>query len=423
MGCSSSQPEEEQIPETAEFFKRFALGKKLGEGAFGQVRVANEIATKKEFAVKIADVRVQDPQSGLSVSKRRRKNLEREIRMWRLASADKVPEITCLECVFFCGGFYYMVCEICKRNLMQHLLHAKTLSEEEFATLAAQMLRGISHVHDVGLVHRDVKPENFLCGGKDHLELKLCDFGLALQQPKKGKLMGIGGTAPYMAPETLIIQDGWWSKPLFHKEVDLWAFGVILYLILFGRFPYMPPGEATAESMKHSIKNNFPPLNFPDSPSSRALTLAKRVLVRDPKARATAKDALLDPFVAQATPRQEAKGKNLRVSVQDAKEIAEKLREFQISENTQQDLESRLKIVTAKSGGIWFSEGDDKALSPTASTNSISFRADSRIKKDKKPVSRDKFGTHSGVVSEEKVPNAVQKSASIPEETSPHHLA
>ena len=64
---------------------------------------------------------------------------------------------------------------------------------------------------------QDIKPENFLCVGRG-TELKICDFGLALKQPKKGKLTGVGGTAPYMAPETLVKPKGLWAKPGFHKE-------------------------------------------------------------------------------------------------------------------------------------------------------------------------------------------------------------
>lgn len=416
MGCSASQEEYDEIPESAEFFQRYALGKKLGEGAFGQVRLATEIATKKEFAVKVTDARVQETRNVVAVSKRRRRNLEREIAMWRIASAAKVSQVTCLENAYYCGGFYYMVCEKGQRNLMQHLLMVKVLTEEEFATLASEMLHGIQHIHTVGLVHRDVKPENFLFGDKNGYQLKICDFGLALKQPKNGKLTGVGGTAPYMAPETLVVPKGLRSKPSFHKEVDVWAFGVILYLILFGRFPYMPPGEPTADSMKHAIRSNDPPLEFQESQSSLALKLTRRVLVRDPRQRVTASEALKDPFVLKAS-QHGKRGGDLRVSVRNVKDMAEKLREYQISENTQQDLESRLKTVTAKSGGIWFSEGDDKTLvSPTTSQNSVNLRADSRIKKDKKPVSRDKFGTHSGVMTEDTASKPAERAASIPEE-------
>ena len=68
------------------------------------------------------------------------------------------------------------------------------------------------------MASEDVKPENFLFGDKNGYQLKICDFGLALKQPKNGKLTGVGGTAPYMAPETLVVPKGLRSKPSFHKE-------------------------------------------------------------------------------------------------------------------------------------------------------------------------------------------------------------
>jgi len=362
------------------------------------VRLATHINTKAVFAVKIADVRERavNGKAAVVVSSRRQGSVEREIRAWQMASTGSIPEITHLLEPFYSSGFYYMVCELCNKNLMQHLLHVKTISEEELGDLTAQMLRAIGHVHKVGLVHRDIKPENFLFGGD---VLKLCDFGLALPQPKRGKkLKGIGGTAPYMAPE-ILVQASWLSGG-YDKEIDMWAVGVILYLVLFGRFPYMPPGEATADSMKWAIKNDQPPLQFPESQASAALGMVRRLLKRRPQDRATAEQAQLDPFVAKAT---SSEARDLRVSVLQAKEVAERLKDFKVSQSTQQDLESRLKMVTAKSGGIWFSEGDEAVVTPQHSlTNSVASRADARIKTDKKPVSRDKFGTHSGVVSEQK---------------------
>lgn len=154
MGCLASvQP---GIPESADFFKKYALGKKIGEGAFGQVRLATHINTKAVFAVKIADVRERavNGKAAVVVSSRRQGSVEREIRAWQMASTGSIPEITHLLEPFYSSGFYYMVCELCNKNLMQHLLHVKTISEEELGDLTAQMLRAIGHVHKVGLVHR-----------------------------------------------------------------------------------------------------------------------------------------------------------------------------------------------------------------------------------------------------------------------------
>eukprot|EP00438_Fugacium_kawagutii_P016508 Skav225448 [mRNA] locus=scaffold3785:1759:3420:- [translate_table: standard] len=203
MGCSTSSYGP-RIPDSEAFFERYALGKKIGEGprcgatdnlhdvprcakqyqvlsrAFGQVRLATNLSTKRVFAVKVADVRAHttDPNT-TPISTKRRNTIQREIEMWTLASAAEVPEITQLveawrnpdehvrvllfppvggsphqEC-FYSSGFYYMVCEACSKNLMQHLLKVKTISEDELGEVTAQMLRGISHVHNIGLVHRE----------------------------------------------------------------------------------------------------------------------------------------------------------------------------------------------------------------------------------------------------------------------------
>mmetsp|Transcript_46497 Transcript_46497/g.101164 ORF Transcript_46497/g.101164 Transcript_46497/m.101164 type:complete len:413 (+) Transcript_46497:47-1285(+) len=399
MGCLAST-DRRTIPDSEAFFEKYALCKKIGEGAFGQVRLATSLATKKVYAVKVADVRARttDP-NHTPISTKRRNTIQREIAMWTLASQAAVPEITKLVDCFYSSGFYYMVCEACSKNLMQHLLHVKTISEDELGDVTAQMLRGISHMHNIGLVHRDVKPENFLFGGPNDAVLKLCDFGLVLRQPKKGrKLMGVGGTAPYMAPEILITGNSGWAghRAGYDKEIDMWAMGVILYLVLYGQFPYMPSGEATAESMKQAIKQDLPPLRFEHSQAQTALSLVKLLLVRNPSERATTEQAAQHPFVARAA--RPPSGAEMEISVSQAKEVAEKLRDFKVDAATQAELEGRLKAMTAARGGVWFSESE--ALSPTHSQSSAAFR-ESRIKKDKKPVSRDKFGTHSGVVSEQ----------------------
>lgn len=243
-------------------------------------------------------------------------------------------------------------------------------------TLAAHHTFKLAHRHPFSIsghvfctcASQDVKPENFLYGGPNGSTLKLCDFGLALRQPKKGKkLTGIGGTAPYMAPEILISSSGWPSNEGYDKEIDMWAMGVILYLVLYGQFPYMPKGEATADSMKTAIRSNSPPLAFPPIQALAALGLVKKLLVRLPADRATAEEARLDPFISKASG---AFGPTeVTVALSQAKDIivvccclaskslkrpvfwqemAERLKEFQVSASSQRDLEAKLTLVRTK---------------------------------------------------------------------------
>ena len=104
--------------------------------------------------MKIADVRARQDGGKVVVNPKRKAAIEREIEMWQLASSSGLPEITQLIECFYSLGFYYLVCEACEKNLMQHLLHVKTISEDELGEVAAQMLRSIAHVHFLGMVHR-----------------------------------------------------------------------------------------------------------------------------------------------------------------------------------------------------------------------------------------------------------------------------
>lgn len=96
--------------------------------------------------------------------------------------------------------------------------------------------------------------------------------------------------------------------------------GVILYLVLYGQFPYMPAGggEATADTMKQAIKQDVPPLRFERSKAQTALSLVKLLLVRNPRDRVTASTAAQHPFVARAA--RPASGTEMEISVSQAKD-------------------------------------------------------------------------------------------------------
>lgn len=153
MGCVSTKKVVNLLDSDA-FFQNYTLGRKIGEGAFGQVRLAQHTATKAFFAVKIADAREDVEGNKLVISARRKSVVEREIQMWTLASASENPQITLMKACFYSSGFYYMVCELCQKNLMQHLLTVKRISEAALGEVAAQMALSISHVHSIGLIHR-----------------------------------------------------------------------------------------------------------------------------------------------------------------------------------------------------------------------------------------------------------------------------
>lgn len=180
------------------------LGKKLGQGTFGQVRLAKDKVNGSELAVKIVDVRHYDEKSGLctgQISRARSKATRDEIMLWRRMCSVESPHVVQFMRAFSDNSLYYMVCERCKRSMLDMTVDG--LTEADLSDIFKQMSLGILQTHKTGIVHRDIKPDNFLWGGPEHTVLKLCDFGLAAQMPQAGKLQGVYGTAPYMAPEML----------------------------------------------------------------------------------------------------------------------------------------------------------------------------------------------------------------------------
>jgi len=177
-----------------------------------------------------------------------------------------------------------------------------TLVEGDLCRIFSEMLAGIKHMHDKRLVHRDIKPDNFLFGGEEGSTVKLCDFGLAAALPSRvgRKMKGVFGTAPYMSPEML----GTFG---YDGKTDVWSFGATVFLMIHGDYPYVPQ-EANAALMKKCIISNRPEIRFvrPSEEATyfsrafvdRATPFLQALLQRTPGTRKSAEEALAMPFLA-----------------------------------------------------------------------------------------------------------------------------
>ena len=235
------------------FHDKYVLGVKIGRGAFGQVRVVTKVSTgplhrdeeptdpKHERAVKILDLRDEDKPEELSA--KLQKAAHKEATVWKAIGSH--PNCIRLHDLFFGDDCCYMVMEKCNSGLLQSLASMPELTKRGLGHVFAQMLLGVAHCHRVKVVHRDIKPDNFLVGGEDGEVIKLCEFGLSALLPKQGKLRGVFGTAPYLCPEML---SGQW----YDEKADVWSVAVIAYVLLLGDFPYVPK-QQSAKMMKQAI--------------------------------------------------------------------------------------------------------------------------------------------------------------------------
>jgi serine/threonine protein kinase len=314
MGCSSSQPsapvcQNEEVL-TQDFHDKYLLGCKLGRGAFAQVHLCTKAASgplrandgeegpKKEIAVKILDLRHKERPD--EISGQLHKGAHKEAIAWKAVGHH--PHCVRLYDLFFGNVFCYMVMEKCAKGLLEALEVLPELTERGLGNMFGQMLLGISHCHSVRVVHRDIKPDNFLVAGEDGQQVKLADFGLSAMIPKAGRLQGVFGTAPFMCPEML---QGQW----YDERSDVWSFAVIVYVLLFGLFPYMPK-QQSSRAMKQAILDGATPPSFEPirkgvpanalMRSRNAVSFVERLLHRDPEKRPFAEQALHMPWMSAA---------------------------------------------------------------------------------------------------------------------------
>lgn len=394
------------------FHENYRLGKKLGEGAFGQVRVAKPRFGDQEMAVKIIDVRSRD----FNGEPTKQADAERvsvtrgEIKVWQAVGTGE--HIVSLTASFFERNLFYMVMEKCSCSLMDKLSKMSAVMEDDMCRIFSEMLAGLSHTHERRIAHRDIKPDNFLFGGASGNTVKLCDFGLAAQLPKKGKLRGVYGTAPYMSPEML-------GNSGYDEKTDVWSFGSTAFLMIHGDFPYVPK-EATAPAMKKCIIQGRPEIRFVKGPDEetffsrsfvdRATPFLQALLQRVPATRKSADEAMQMDFLLPKT----SEHKNV-FSHDDNQEapLAPAFRKARKATATQMDfkpelqkrqpilqnnLEDLLQLLQEKygqsgAGTTFFSEGDENIEASKTTREMNENKTEDRIHKR----SETRFGTHSGV--------------------------
>ncbi|CAE7468880.1 Dclk3 [Symbiodinium natans] len=284
---AADRPEDRSLklrqPQEAGFFETYEIGDLLGSGSFGQVRKCWLLhdATVKH-AVKAIDTKSEVFEvAGAWLSARKEASVLQSV---------SHPHIVKLIEVFEKERWLFLVMEhISGGQLFQALANPRTaITEGCVALVGSQLLQALQHLHLRRIIHRDVKAENILLGEDPaktrRWHIKLIDFGLALRMEHSSSFMFrmcqqepplehlVCGTAYYCAPEV------WFHD--YSPSVDVWAAGVVLYLAMFGQFPFHDRNPTQLEVLicEEDREPSYRPICSQDHPSYQASAVATAAL-------------------------------------------------------------------------------------------------------------------------------------------------
>jgi eukaryotic-like serine/threonine-protein kinase len=264
------------------------LERPLGEGAMGAVWVAEHLTLKTQVAVKFISAQLAaDPNV-----------LARFTQEASVAAQIKSPHVVqTFDQGLMRDGTPYIVMELLEgESLQERLERVGRLSLADAAMVVSQVARALNRAHDLGIVHRDIKPDNiFITPGDDGMLCKILDFGIAKQTslPKLGGLTSAGmmvGTPEFMSPEQVL------SAKDVDYRADLWGLAVTTYFVLTDELPFT--AEALGTLCVKLLDGKFTPATElrPDLPKDLDVWFNKS-MAHEPDDRFTSAREMADVFV------------------------------------------------------------------------------------------------------------------------------
>ncbi|KAI5107689.1 serine/threonine-protein kinase DCLK2 isoform X3 [Silurus meridionalis] len=277
---TSSEVNGNRNPTASAIMEKYIVGKVIGDGNFAVVKECVERSTGKEFALKIIDKNKCRGKEHL---------IESEVAVLRRV---KHPNIIMLVEEVDTSSELYLVMELVKGgDLFDAITSSMKYTEKDASSMVYNLAAALKYLHRMNIVHRDIKPENLLvCEYPDGTKsLKLGDFGLATVV--EGLLYTVCGTPTYVAPE-IIAELGYGIK------VDIWAAGVITYILLCGFPPFRSENNVQEELFDQILQGH---LDFPspywDNITDSAKELIGQMLQVNSERRYSAEDILCHPWV------------------------------------------------------------------------------------------------------------------------------
>jgi serine/threonine protein kinase len=253
----------------------------IGKGAYGVVRVGNCNTANKPYAIK-----------SLAKQHTRFEDMHNELTVMALLNHPNIVEY---KEMYEKGDEYHIVMEyITGGELLDKIMDLSVYTEQYASHVMKQLLEGLGHMHKKGIAHLDIKPENILLSNKeDDAIIKLADFGIATDTKFDDRFVKeLIGTMHYISPEASVCRNNYHGSVFgFGCANDIWAAGVVLYILLSGQHPfYQEDEDAMLETIERGqftwLGDNWGHI------SESAKDLIRKMLEKDIKTRLTAEQCL-----------------------------------------------------------------------------------------------------------------------------------
>ncbi|XP_034194757.2 ovarian-specific serine/threonine-protein kinase Lok isoform X1 [Osmia lignaria lignaria] len=274
-----------------ELKNKYAVSRRLGSGACGEVKMVFSKVGCKKFAMKT----IMKMGTATNGQKHPLNDPDKILNEVKILKALQHPCIIKMEEIVDTPRAVYIVLELMEGGeLFERIKSKGKLGEKHAKLIFYQVVLAVNYLHDSGITHRDLKPENILLACNSDITLaKVSDFGLSKLVDAQTMMKTFCGTPMYVAPEILSTI----GRGSYTNQVDVWSLGVILYACLSGSVPFNAQNKNI--SLQEQIKRgyySFPVSKFGDV-TEKAIDLIKRMMTTNPRKRITIKQVLLHPWL------------------------------------------------------------------------------------------------------------------------------
>ncbi|KAF2866835.1 serine/threonine protein kinase-like protein Kin1 [Massariosphaeria phaeospora] len=273
---------------TAPSTGQWALGKTIGAGSMGKVKLAKNADTGEQVAVKIVPRQSTDQHH--SQADRERADHSKEVRTAREAAIVSLlthPYICGMRDVVRTNYHWYMLFEYVNGGqMLDYIISHGRLKEKQARKFARQIASALDYCHRNSIVHRDLKIENILISKTG--DIKIIDFGLSNLFSPRNQLKTFCGSLYFAAPELLQ------AKQYTGPEVDVWSFGIVLYVLVCGKVPF---DDQSMPQLHAKIKKGH--VDYPPWLSTECRNLIHKMLQTDPTQRLTLGEIMNHPWLTK----------------------------------------------------------------------------------------------------------------------------